>query len=99
MQLNFARYSRQIKGFKKTTPNTQVIGFTDNDSHHDVLVKAAKALHIKCDHHKLLLICSNGLVPDCEIDGHTWTLGKYIEGHGGNKNRGKKVWGVYSCRC
>ena len=29
------------------------------------------------------------------IDGHTWTLGKYIESHGGNKNRGKKVWGVY----
>ena len=32
-QLNFAKYRRNLKGYTKSTPNTQVIGFTDADSH------------------------------------------------------------------
>ena len=95
MQLNFARFRRQMKGFKKTTPNTQVIGFTEDDSHLDVVTKAAKTLGIRCDSSLLSLICSNGLVPDSLIEDRPWTLGKYIEHHGGNQNRGKKVWGLY----
>lgn len=91
MQLNFARFRRQLKGFKKTTPNTQVIGFTEDDSHQDVIRKAAQGLGINCDLSLLSLICSNGL----NIEKRPWTSGKYIEHHGGNQNRGKKAWGIY----
>jgi hypothetical protein len=84
-----------LKGFKKTTTNTQVVGFTEHDSHHDVITMAAKALEIHCDTSLLSLICSYGLVPDCPIEDQPWTLGKYIEHHGGVTNRGKKVWGIY----
>ena len=95
LQLNFARFRRQLRGFKKTTPNTQVIGFSEDDSHLEVMTKAAKGLGISCDISLLSLICSNGLVPDSQIDDSPWTLGKYVQHHGGNRNRGKKVWGLY----
>ena len=95
MQLNFARFRRQLKGFKKTTPNVQVIGFTESDSHHEVIKKAAKGLDINCDLNLLELICSNGLVPDTLINDESWTLGEYIKHHGGSQNRGKKVWGIH----
>ena len=84
-----------MRGLKKTTANTQVIGFTDDDSHHDVMAKAAKGLGIDCDIGLLELVCSNGLVPDNPIDDQPWTLGKYIEHHGGTRNRGKKIWGLH----
>ena len=92
MQLNFARFRCQLKGFKKTTPNTQVIGFTEDDSHQDVIRKGAQGLGINCDLSLLSLICSNGLVPDNNIEERPWTS---IEHHGGNQNRGKKAWGIY----
>ena len=95
LQLNFATFRRQLKGLKKTTANTQVIGFTDDDSHSDVMLKAAKGLGIECDIDLLQLVCSNGLVPDNPIEGQHWTLGKYIEHHGGTRNRGEKVWGLH----
>lgn len=59
------------------------------------MVKAAKGLGIECSINLLELVCSNGLVPDNPIEGHPWTLGKYIQQHGGNRNRGKKVWGLH----
>ena len=39
IQLNFAKYRRVLKGYKKTTPNTLVVGFTDADTHQEVLEK------------------------------------------------------------
>ena len=93
-QLNFACFRRQLKGFKKTTPNTAVIGFLDSDTYEDVIAKAAKSLDIHCDLSMLSLICSGGLVPDSPIGDEPWTLGRYIYYHGGSLNRGKKVWGI-----
>lgn len=94
MQLNFARFRRQLKGFKKTTANFQVVGFTDSDSHHDVITKAAKGLGLNCDFKLLQLICSNGLVLNNPIGDKPWTLGEYVKNYGGKPNRSKKVWGL-----
>ena len=94
MQLNFAKYRQQLKGLKKTTANVQVVGFTDADTHSEVLAKGAKGLGVKCDIKLLALVCSNGIVPDAEICGHPWTLGEYIHLHGGTQNMSKKTWGV-----
>jgi hypothetical protein len=84
-----------LKGYKKTTPNTQVIGFTDGDTHQYVLVKGARGLGIKCGVDDLAIICSGGLVPNLEIDSQPWTLGEYIKLNGGSLNRSKKLWGIY----
>lgn len=35
--LNFSTYRRKLSSFSKTSPNVQVIGFTENDSYIDVL--------------------------------------------------------------
>lgn len=93
-QLNFAKYRRNLKGYTKTTPNTQVIGFTDADSH-DVLIKGARGLGINCSVNELLILCSGGLVPDIPINNEPWTLGEYIKLKGGSVNRSKKCWGIY----
>lgn len=93
-QLNFARFRRHIKGFRKTTTNTQVVGFTDADSYNDVLRKASRGLSLHCDISDLQLLCSNGMVPDSPINGEAWTLGEYIHQNGGTQNRNKKVWGI-----
>jgi hypothetical protein len=92
--LNFARFRRHLKGFRKTTTNTQVVGFTIKDLHNDVLLKASSGLDLKCDISELRLICSGGMVPDSPINGKPWNLGDYIDQNGGNQNRSKKVWGV-----
>lgn len=94
-QLNFAKYRRNLKGYKKTTTNTQVIGFTDTDTHHDVLTKGARGLEIKCNVDELSLICSGGLVPNIPIGDQPWKLGKYIKLNGGTVTRSKKLWGIY----
>ena len=93
-QLNFAKYRRNLKGYAKTTPNTQDIGFTDADSHHDVLIKGARGLGINCSVNELSILCSGGLVPDIPINNEPWTLGEYIKLNGGSVNRSKK-WGIY----
>lgn len=49
MQLNFVKFRRGLKGFRKTSPNIQVVGFTDEDSHLDVPRKGARGLDLKCD--------------------------------------------------
>ena len=84
-----------MKGYTKTTPNTQVIGFTDGDTHHDVVMKGARGLGINCDVDDLSMLCSGGLVPDIPISGEPWTLGEYVKLNGGNANRSKKCWGIY----
>ena len=94
LQLNFARFRQNLKGFHKTTTNIQVVGFTEQDSHRDVLRKGAEGLGLKCNLDFLSLICSGGEVPDSPINGVPWTLGEYIKLHGGNQNRSKKVWGI-----
>lgn len=94
-QLNFAKYRWNVKGYTKTTPNTQVIGFTDADTHHDVLVKGASGLGINCSVNELSIICSGGLVPDIPINNEPWSLGEYINLNGGSVNRSKKCWGIY----
>ncbi len=93
-QLNFARFRRHLKGFRKTTTNTQIVGFTDLDSYEDVLLRAARSLGLKCDSEELKLVCSGGLVLD-SLDDQPWTLGKYIQQNGGTQNRSKRVWGIY----
>lgn len=71
-----------------------MIGFTDKDSHNDVLLRASQGLGLRCDVSELLLICSGGMVPDYPINGKPWSLGEYIHQNGGNQGRSKKVWGV-----
>lgn len=92
--MNFARFRRHDKGFRKTTTNIQVVGFTDKDSHYDVILKASKGLGLKCDTSELRLICSGGMVLDSPINGKPWNLGDYIQQNGGNQGRSKKVWGI-----
>ena len=78
MQLNFAKYQQQLKGLKKTTTNVQVVGFTEADTHGEVLAKGAKGLGVKCDVKLLALVCYSGIVPDAEICDHLWTFGEYM---------------------
>lgn len=93
--MNFAKFRRSVKGFKKTTANTQVAGFTDDDTYNDVIVKAARSLGIECDMSELSLICSSGLVPDLPLCGQPWKLGEYVMHVGGSANRSKKLWGIF----
>ena len=72
----------------------QVVGFTDKDSHNDVLKKGANGLGLKCNLDLLQLLCSGGIVLNSPIGDNLWTLGEYIKQHGGNQNRSKKVWGI-----
>ena len=81
-QLNFSKYRRVLKGYRKTTPNTQVVGFTDADTHQS---------NIK----HLALLCSSGLVPDYLSKDVPWTLGEYTKLNSGSSNRSKKSWGIY----
>ena len=98
-QLNFAKYRRDLKGYTKSTPNTQVIGFTDPDSHHDVLIKGARGLGINCSVDELSILSSGGLVPDIPINNEPWTLGECIKLNGGSVNQSKKCWGLCSYWC
>ena len=64
----------------------QVVGFTDKDSHIDVLRRGANGLGLKYNFDQLLLLCSGGIVMDSPIGEKPWTLGEYIKQHGGNQN-------------
>ena len=70
------------------------MGFTSDDTHSDVVKKAARGLGLKCSLDVLTLLCSSGMVLNSPIGDNPWTLGEYITQHGGNKNRSKKVWGI-----
>lgn len=82
-------------GFKKTTPNTQVVGFSSGDTYQEVLTRAAKGLGLQCDTSGLSLICSGGMVCNGPIGEKPWSLGEFVEQNGGCKNRSKRVWGLY----
>ena len=71
-----------------------MVGFTEADTHEEVLAKGAKGLSINCDTSELLLVCSNGIVNNLPILGKQWTLGEFTQQNGGTSNRSKKVWGV-----
>ena len=71
-----------------------MVGFTDKDSHIDVLSRASKALGLRCNRAELMLLCSGGIVPDTQINNKPWTLGEYLQLNGGNQNRSKRVWGI-----
>lgn len=92
--MNFARYRRHLSGFRKTTTNTQIIGFTESDSYQNVLTKASKGLGLHCKLSLLQLMCSGGMIPESPIEDRPWTLGRFIKHNGGVQNRSKKVWGV-----
>lgn len=83
-----------MKGLRKTTTNVQVTGFSDSDTHQEVVSKGGNGLDIKCDVSELLLVCSSGIVRDVPIFGKQWTLGGFTAQNGGTANRSKKVWGV-----
>ena len=93
-QLNFARFRRNLTGFRKTTSNTQVIGFTDNDTYKEVLSKACEGLGLKYDSNLLAMICSGGMITNSLIGGNPWTLGEFIKHNGGYQNRAKKVFEI-----
>lgn len=93
-QLNFAKFRKQMKGLRKSTANVQVVGFTEDDTHEEVVSKGARGLDINCDISELLLVCSNGIVRDVPIFDKQWTLGAFTEQNGGSSNRSKKVWGL-----
>ena len=71
------------------------MGFTDGDTHRDVVVKGARGMGIKCRVDDLAIICSGGLVPNLPMGDQPWTLGEYIKLNGGSLNRSKKLWGIY----
>ena len=87
------KYRCVLKGYKKTTRNTQVVGFTDTDTHQDVIERGARGLGIKYDFKQLALLCSGDLVPNFLSEDIPWTLGEYIRLNGGTSNRSKKSWG------
>lgn len=72
-----------------------MVGFTDQDSYHDVLLRASRGLGLKCNINELQLICSGGMVLDSLINDQPWTLGEFIQQNGGNQNGSKRVWGVH----
>ena len=83
-----------MKGFHKTSPNTQVVGFCDQDGHSEVLRKGARGLGLTCSLSNLQLLCSNGIVLDSPLGEKSWMLGEYIRQNGGTQNRSKRVWGI-----
>ena len=70
-----------------------MVGFTDSDTHQEVLRKGAMGLGIKCGK-DLALIRSNGIVPNGPLNDMPWTLGEYVHYNGGTQNWSKKVWRV-----
>ena len=54
---------------------SMVVGFTEKDGYTNVINKGAKGLSLSSDNDandSLLLICSNGMVPNCPINGQSW---------------------------
>ncbi len=62
----------------------QIPGFADDDSHVDVIEKAAKGLGINECTQSLSLMMSSGLVKNMPLsNGKAWTLGNFVEDFGG----------------
>lgn len=82
-------------GFKLMPPGAyQVPGFTNEDTHSDVIRKAANGLGIQSEH-QLLLIVSKGLIMDGPLSsGEHWTLGGYTSEIGGVQIRSKRAFGI-----
>ena len=56
----------------------QIPGFTDSDSHEDVITKGSKGLGITKPPNQLSLLVSSSLVKNSVLpSGKVWTLGNY----------------------
>ena len=74
----------------------QIPGFTDKDTHKEVIMKGAKGLGIDSPVHQLSLLISNCLVKDVSLpSGESWTLGNYTAEFGGPQARGKRTFGIF----
>ncbi len=96
-QLNFATFKRGGRfSFRMLPPGkVQIPGFADDDSHVDVIDKAAKGLGINECTQSLSLMMSSGLVKNMPLsNGKAWTLGNFVEDFGGAQARGKKTFGI-----
>ncbi len=97
LQLNFAKYRRAGRfAFKMMPPGkVQVAGFSNADTHLDVINKGARGLGVDASPRSLSLLISSGLVLDNPLaSGEQWTLGGYMEEFGGPQVRGKRTFGV-----
>ncbi len=73
----------------------QVPGFCDDDTHQDVIFKAAKGLDIKASAEPLSLVMSSGLVKNMPLSsGKPWTPGSFVKELGGAQVRGNRTFGV-----
>ena len=98
LQLNFGEYRRVGRfGYKMVPPGkVQIPGFTDKDTHKEVIVKGANGLGIDSSIHQLSLLISNCLVKDVTLpSGKPWTLGNYTAEFGGPQARGKRTFGIF----
>ena len=76
----------------------QIPGFTDKDTHKEVIMKGANGLGIDSSihHDRLSLLISNCLVKDVTLpSGKPWTLGNYTAEFGGPQARGKRTFGIF----
>ena len=75
----------------------QIPGFSDSDTHEDVIAKGAKGLGITVPSNQLSLLISSSLVKNTPLpSGKLWTLGNYIQEFGGVQARGKRTFGIYA---
>ena len=73
----------------------QVPGFSNADTHQDVITKGAKGLGIDTNPGRLSLIVSHGLVRNASLpSGQPWTLGNYTNEFGGVQARGKRTFEI-----
>ena len=72
--------SKTRKGFKKTSGMVEVV-LNWNDSYQATTIKAASGLDMKTSGNtKLTLLRMSGsVISDMDIDGHFWTIGRYVE--------------------
>jgi len=71
----------------------QIPGFTDKDTHKEVIMEGAKGCVINSLIHQLSLLISNCFVP--LPSGKSWTLGNYMAEFGGPQARAKRTLGIY----
>lgn len=78
----------------RTTTNVQVPGFRNNDTYEDVVERGARGLGLT-NLDNVQFVVSGGIVHNTPFeDGEPWTLGRYVEGIGGQAVRGKKTFGL-----
>ena len=74
----------------------QVPGFSNADTHKEVIIKGANGLGIEASPERFSLIISNGLVLDSPLpSGLPWNLGNYTNEFGGVQARGKRTFGIF----